>query len=110
MPGLWMLSIALSGARAKSNGNLSASIGLHAGLIAANFLIEAGRFVKFNLNAPSLFTGAYAGHPFAGAIGFGFIAILAALLYPWNRNPEAQKLQTFNNKQLLPKEFLGNTG
>ncbi|GLJ10762.1 hypothetical protein SUGI_0134500 [Cryptomeria japonica] len=110
MPGLWMLSVALSGARAKSNGNLSASIGLHAGLSAAMFFIESGGFVKFNLNAPSLLTGAYAGHPFAGAIGFGFIAILAVLLYPWNGNPEAQKLQTFNNKQVFPKEFLGNKG
>jgi len=93
MPGLWLLSVALSGARAKGNGDLSLPIGLHAALITGNFIMQTGGFIKYNSNAPAWLTGSYVGHPFGGALGLVFVAILALLLYPWNGDGEVSNFQ-----------------
>lgn len=106
MPGLWLLSIALSGARAKGNGDLSLPIGLHAALITGNFIMQTGGFIRYNPKAPGWLTGSYVGHPFGGALGLGFVAILALFLYPWNGDQEAQKLETFKKKHTFPKQCL----
>ncbi|CAK9217031.1 unnamed protein product [Sphagnum troendelagicum] len=82
MPGLWFLSIALAGARARMNGNLALPIGLHAGLIAANYVITVGGLAHFAPHAPAWFTGAHAGNPLAGTLGMGLMAMLAVVLYP----------------------------
>lgn len=106
MPGLLLLSVALSGARAKGNGDLSLPIGLHAALITGNFIMQTGGFIRYNSNAPGWLTGSYVGHPFGGALGLGFVAILALLLYPWNGDQEAQKLQTFKKEQTFPNQCM----
>eukprot|EP01018_Ginkgo_biloba_P027793 Gb_23959 [translate_table: standard] len=98
IPGLWLLSVALSGARMKSNGNLSAPIGLHTGIIAGNFIVHVGGFIRYNSSAPAWLTGAYVGNPLAGALGLSLLAILAVLLYPWEliwrpRSTESVNLQ-----------------
>ncbi len=82
MPGLWFLSVALAGARARMNGNLALPIGLHAGLIAANYVITVGGLAHFAPHAPGWFTGAHAGNPLAGTLGMGLMAMLAVVLYP----------------------------
>lgn len=94
MPGLWLLSVALSGARAKGNGDLALPIGLHAALITGNFIMQSGGFIRYNSNAPGWLTGSYVGHPFGGVLGLSSVAILALLLYPWNGDEEARKLNT----------------
>lgn len=106
MPGLWLLSIALSGAKAKGNGNLALPIGLHAALITGNFIMQTGGFIRYSSNAPGWLTGSYVGHPFGGALGLSSVAILALLLYPWNGDQEARKLQTFKKKHTFPNQCL----
>ncbi len=97
MPGLWFLSVALSGARARMNGNLALPIGLHAGLIAANYVITVGGLAHFAPHAPAWFTGAHAGNPLAGALGMGLMAMLAVVLYPHARLQAAPVTNTTTN-------------
>ena len=82
MPGLWFLSVALAGARAKTGRNLAFPIGLHAGLVAANYVVTVSGVVQFLPHAPTWFTGAHAGSPLAGALGTAMAAMLAVILYP----------------------------
>lgn len=53
MPGLWFLSVALAGARAKMNRNLAFPIGLHAGLVSINYVLTVGGIVQYMHNAPT---------------------------------------------------------
>lgn len=82
MPGLWFLAVALAGARAKTGRNLAFPIGLHAGLVAANYVVTVGGVVRFLPHAPTWFTGAHVGNPLAGALGTAMTAMLAVILYP----------------------------
>ncbi|CAM6008624.1 unnamed protein product [Sphagnum balticum] len=97
MPGLWFLSVALAGARARMNGNLALPIGLHAGLIAANYVITVGGLAHFAPHAPAWFTGAHAGNPLAGVLGMGLMAMLAVVLYPHARLQAAPVTNTTTN-------------
>lgn len=82
MPGLWFLSVGLAGARAKMNRSLAFPIGLHAGLVAINYVMTVGGLVQYLPHAPTWFTGAHVGNPLAGALGTGMMALLAVILYP----------------------------
>jgi len=82
MPGLWFLSVSLAGARAKMNRNLAFPIGLHAGLVAVNYVMTVGGLVQYLPNAPTWFTGTHVGNPLAGGLGTGIMALLAVTLYP----------------------------
>ncbi|XP_024544544.1 uncharacterized protein LOC112351260 [Selaginella moellendorffii] len=83
IPGLWFMGVALAGARVRSNGNLALPIGLHAGLIAANFVLTCGGFVVYSPKAPCWLTGLHASSPLAGVFGAAIAGAFAALLFPW---------------------------
>ncbi|XP_031102209.1 uncharacterized protein LOC116006079 isoform X1 [Ipomoea triloba] len=82
VPGLWILSLALSGVRKRNRGSLSLPIGLRAGILASSFFLKTGGFLRFESKFPPWFTGPYSSHPFSGAIGLAFALLLAAVVYP----------------------------
>lgn len=82
IPGLWFLSLALAGAKQRSGSNLFAPIGMRAGVITANFILQTGGFLIYNANASFWVTGIHPWQPFGGIIGLTFCIMLAILLYP----------------------------
>ncbi|KAK8550363.1 hypothetical protein V6N12_039076 [Hibiscus sabdariffa] len=82
IPGLWLLSLALSGIRQRNEGRLSTAIGLRAGIMASSFILQTSGFVTYKANHPVWVTGAYPFQPFSGVVGVAFALVLAAILYP----------------------------
>ncbi|KAK6131703.1 hypothetical protein DH2020_034500 [Rehmannia glutinosa] len=82
IPGLWLLSLSLSGARQRSSGSLSLSIGLRAGILASNFILKKGGFLTYQPNIPLWVTGGHPFQPFSGVVGLAFSLVLAVILYP----------------------------
>ncbi|CAM6096093.1 unnamed protein product [Calypogeia fissa] len=80
--GLWFFAVALSGARARTKGDLSLAIGIHAGIVTAFAVMTLGGVVYYVPEAPTWITGAYAGNPWAGALGTGMVAAFAVAIYP----------------------------
>ncbi|XP_058078865.1 uncharacterized protein LOC131227156 isoform X3 [Magnolia sinica] len=81
-PGLWLLSLALTGAKQRGGGNLSVPIGMRAGTMIANFILQTGSFLRYRSNAPFWVTGIHPWQPFGGVVGLTFCITLAILLYP----------------------------
>ncbi|XP_019100015.1 PREDICTED: uncharacterized protein LOC104779638 isoform X1 [Camelina sativa] len=94
IPGLWLLSLALAGARARSQGNLIVPIGLRAGTIATSFLLQSGGFLTYNPSSPAWIAGSRPLQPFSGVVGLGVSLALALILYP-RHSPET-KMQKYN--------------
>lgn len=82
VPGLWMLSLSLSGARQRSGGSLSLPIGFRTGILASNFILKTGGFLKYQINFPLWVTGAHPFQPFSGVVGLAFSLLLAGIFYP----------------------------
>eukprot|EP00261_Vitis_vinifera_P023948 XP_010656086.1 PREDICTED: uncharacterized protein LOC100249222 isoform X2 [Vitis vinifera] len=82
IPGLWLLSLVLAGARQRSQGSLSLPIGLRAGIMASTFILQIGGFIKYQPNFPLWVTGTHPLQPFSGVVGLAFSMILAIVLYP----------------------------
>ncbi|KAK3213326.1 hypothetical protein Dsin_018032 [Dipteronia sinensis] len=82
IPGLWLLSLALAGARQRCQGSLFPAIGLHAGIMASSFVLKAGRFLTYNPSFPLWVTGTHPFQPFTGVVGLAFSLLLAIVLYP----------------------------
>ncbi|KAJ7979194.1 putative Alpha/beta-Hydrolases superfamily protein [Quillaja saponaria] len=61
IPALWLLSLALAGARQRSGGSLSSPIGLRAGILASSFILKRCGFLMYNTTLPLWMTGT---HPF----------------------------------------------
>lgn len=95
IPGLWLLSLSLSGARQRNGGSLSIPIGLRAGIMASSFILQKGGFFTYNCkgNFPLWIAGTLPFQPFSGLVGLVFSLSLAILLYPRQapQNREAQK-------------------
>ncbi|TXG61704.1 hypothetical protein EZV62_013067 [Acer yangbiense] len=89
IPGLWLLSLALAGARQRCQGSLFPSIGLHAGIMASSFVLQAGCFLAYNPSFPLWVTGTHPFQPFTGVVGLAFSLLLAIILYP--RQPLVNK-------------------
>ncbi|PON97046.1 CAAX amino terminal protease [Trema orientale] len=92
IPGLWLLSLSLSGVRQMTEGSLSVAIGLRAGIMASSFILQRGGFLIYKPNFPLWVTGTHPFQPFSGISGFAFSLLLALFLYP--RKP----MQTKNLK------------
>ncbi|KAK7265485.1 hypothetical protein RJT34_33105 [Clitoria ternatea] len=90
IPGLWLLSLSLSGARRRNGGSLSIPIGLRAGMMASTFILQKGGFLTYhnNGNLPLWIIGTHPFQPFSGIVGLIFSLSLAILLYP---RPTSQK-------------------
>ncbi|KAL0410375.1 UNVERIFIED_CONTAM: Embryogenesis-associated protein [Sesamum latifolium] len=82
IPGLWLLSLSLSGARQRSQGSLSLPIGLRSGILVSNFILRTGGFLTYQPNFPLWLTGGHPFQPFSGVVGLAFSLVLAVILYP----------------------------
>ncbi|KAL0346807.1 UNVERIFIED_CONTAM: hypothetical protein Scaly_1696700, partial [Sesamum calycinum] len=82
IPGLWLLSLSLSGARQRSQGSLSLPIGLRTGILVSNFILRTGGFLTYQPNFPLWLTGGRPFQPFSGVVGLAFSLVLAVILYP----------------------------
>ncbi|KAF8393682.1 hypothetical protein HHK36_021929 [Tetracentron sinense] len=89
IPGLWLLSLGLAGARQRSDGSLSLPIGMRAGIMASSFILEMGGFLTYRSHSPLWLTGAHPFQPFGGVVGLAFSFLLALVLYP--RQPLLRK-------------------
>ncbi|XP_059634677.1 uncharacterized protein LOC132277006 isoform X2 [Cornus florida] len=89
IPGLWLLSLGLAGARQRSQGSLSLPIGLRAGIMASSFVLQHGGFLTSQPNFPRWVTGTHAFQPFSGVAGIALSLLLAIVLYP--REPLHEK-------------------
>ncbi|XP_058206489.1 uncharacterized protein LOC131319996 isoform X2 [Rhododendron vialii] len=91
IPGLWLLSLGLAGARQRSGGSLSIPIGLRAGIMASNFVLHTGGFLTCKPNFPMWVTGPHPFQPFSGISGLGLSLLLAMVLHPREPNPSEEK-------------------
>ncbi|KAL8488152.1 hypothetical protein ACS0TY_023984 [Phlomoides rotata] len=82
VPGLWLLSLSLSGARQRSGGSLTLPIGFRAGILASSFILKMGGFLKYQINFPLWVTGGLPFQPFSGVVGLAFSLVLAVIFYP----------------------------
>ncbi|KAL8040167.1 hypothetical protein ABFX02_10G080600 [Erythranthe guttata] len=82
IPGLWLLSLSLSGARHRNGGSLSLPIGIRAGILSSSFVLKTGGFLTYQTNIPPWITGGHPFQPFSGVVGLVFSLVLAVVLYP----------------------------
>nr|GFB69722.1 alpha/beta hydrolase fold protein [Tanacetum cinerariifolium] len=52
IPGLWLLSLGLSGVRQRCQGSLSVPIGLRTGIMASSFVLKEGGFLIYQPTYP----------------------------------------------------------
>ncbi|GAV70962.1 Abi domain-containing protein [Cephalotus follicularis] len=82
IPGLWLLSLALAGARQRSQGSLTIPTGFRAGIMASSFVLETGGVLTYKPTFPLWVTGNYPFQPFSGVVGLALSLLLAIILYP----------------------------
>jgi uncharacterized protein len=75
-PGLWLLGMVLAIAKRQHRNLLGMSIGLHAGMIWAYYMIDVGKMVKYTDRVSDWITGIN-GNPLSGLLGLIFLTILA---------------------------------
>ncbi|XP_052183801.1 uncharacterized protein LOC127795879 isoform X2 [Diospyros lotus] len=93
IPGLWLLSLSLAGARQRSQGSLSVPIGLRAGILTSSFVLQRGGFLIYQQNSPLWVSGTHAFEPFSGAAGLVFSLLMAIVLHPRLAIPSEEKIQ-----------------
>ncbi|XP_057420340.1 uncharacterized protein LOC130714462 isoform X2 [Lotus japonicus] len=84
IPGLWLLSLSLSGFRERNGGSLSIPIGIRTGMMASTFFLQKGGVLTYynKANIPMWIMGYHPFQPFSGIVGFVLALSLAVLLYP----------------------------
>lgn len=90
IPGLWLLSLALSGARQRNKGSLAVPIGIRAGILATCYILQKGGFLIYHRNYPIWLTGTHSFQPFSGAVGLAFSLVLAVVLYRRRQTSEVK--------------------
>ena len=96
IPGLWLLSVVLSGVKVKCNGSLVSAIGIHAGLIAGNqFMNQAGK-LAYAIDAPTWIFRTRVDYPLTGLIGASVLCVFVLSLYPWEYKLQSQSLKKMN--------------
>ncbi len=89
-PGLYLLGIALIIAKRQNRTLLGMSIGLHAGMVWAYYIINVGNVVKYSGRVSELVTGIY-GNPLSGVLGLIFLSSLIVLMSSlWGRVGESK--------------------
>ena len=78
-PGLWLLSTVLVIAKRQHRNLLGMSIGLHAGMVWAYYVINVGHMVKYSGRVSDWITGIN-GNPLSGLLGLIFLGILAVFM------------------------------
>lgn len=82
IPGLFLLSLGLAGARQRSQGSLSLPIGLRTGILASSYVLQQGGFLVYKQKFPAWITGNSPFQPFSGVAGLAFSLLVAIILYP----------------------------
>lgn len=75
-PALVLLGLTLVWAKRSSGGRLGLSIGLHAGLVWAYYILNVGQLVQYSNNVSPWITGVD-NNPIAGVMGLLFLSVLA---------------------------------
>ena len=84
-PGLLLLGLVLGWARQRTKGRLGLAMGLHGGLVWGYYLVDVGDLASYTQVVPDWVTGINQ-NPLAGAVGFVFLSVIAALL----RQPDGE--------------------
>ncbi|XP_021756724.1 uncharacterized protein LOC110721832 [Chenopodium quinoa] len=82
IPGLWLLSLCLAGARLRKEGSLFIPIGLRTGLMASSYFLQTSGFVVYMSKIPWWIIGLHPFQPFSGVVGLLVALLLAVALYP----------------------------
>ncbi|CAI9097377.1 OLC1v1033780C1 [Oldenlandia corymbosa var. corymbosa] len=101
IPGLWLLSLALAGARQRSQGSLSLSIGLHTGILSSSFILQRGGFLTYNPSRPVWLCGSRPFEPFSGLTGLAFSVLLVIILHPRQTLIVDEEIRTINSEPIL---------
>jgi uncharacterized protein len=78
-PGLFLLATAVIIAKRQHRNLLGISIGLHAGLVWAYYIVNVGNMVKYSGRVSDWITGIN-GNPISGLLGLIFLGVLAILM------------------------------
>ena len=95
-PGLCLFAVVLIIAKRQHENRLGMSIGLHAGMVWAYYIINVGNIVKYSGRVSDWVTGIN-GNPIAGFLGLVFLAALAVILA---KLPDGK---------IIPKRFLDSS-
>lgn len=82
IPGLWLLSICLAGARLRKQGSLFIPIGMRTGIMASSYILHMGGFLIYQPKFHHWIAGMHPLQPFGGLVGLLFALLLAIVLYP----------------------------
>lgn len=82
MPGLWLLSLALAGAKERSKGSLTTPIGLRAGMMTTGYVLQKMGFLTYRSKVPLWLKATDPVQPLSGITGLAFSLLLAVYLYP----------------------------
>jgi uncharacterized protein len=82
-PGLFLLGTIVIIAKRQNRNLLGMSIGLHAGMIWAYYIINVGGMVKYSGQVSDWVTGIN-GNPLSGLLGLTFLVILAIAIPRWS--------------------------
>ncbi|XP_071709166.1 uncharacterized protein [Rutidosis leptorrhynchoides] len=93
IPGLWLLSLGLTGIKHRLQGSLSVPIGLRTGIMASSFFIKEGGFLIYQPTYPLWVTGGDPFQPFNGIVGLAVALLWAINLYP-RKHQENTKITT----------------
>lgn len=74
--GLLLLGLTLVWAKRSTKGRLGLPIGIHAGLVWGNYIINVGQLVQYSGQIPDWITGVDR-NPLAGVMGLLFLAVMA---------------------------------
>ncbi len=78
-PGLWLLGTIVIIAKRQNSNLLGMSIGLHAGMVWAYYIVNVGNMVKYSGRVSDWITGIN-GNPISGLFGLIFLGVLATLM------------------------------
>lgn len=78
-PGLFLLGTVVTIAKHRNSNLLGMSIGLHAGMVWAYYIVNVGNMVRYSDRVSDWITGVN-GNPISGLLGLIFLAILATLI------------------------------
>ncbi|KAH9608235.1 hypothetical protein KSS87_015048 [Heliosperma pusillum] len=82
IPGLWLLSVSLAGARLRKEGSIFTPIGLRTGIMSSSFILQTGGFLICQPRSLLWVAGMHPLQPFTGVVGVLVALLLAVALYP----------------------------
>lgn len=90
-PGLYLLGTIVIIAKRQNSNLLGMSIGLHAGMVWAYYIVNVGNMVKYSGRISDWITGIN-GNPISGLLGLIFLGILAILMLNFNPKVDRSKV------------------